>query len=64
MAKKGKTRAGGKFTGSHTTVTDKAAPVIDFVHGLKAVSKISIGVISPLGSRNGNKIKLLKLDTS
>lgn len=38
-------RQGGKFTGSHTTVTDTAAIVVDAAARDPGVSKISLGLI-------------------
>ena len=38
-------RQGGKTTGSHTTVTELGAELVDFLQRLKVVSKISIGPI-------------------
>lgn len=38
-------RSGGKFTGSHTTVTDVSEKVVDEAHNLPEVSKIVLGLI-------------------
>jgi hypothetical protein len=38
-------RQGGKFTGSHTTVTDASALVVDAAVKLPQVSKIGLGLI-------------------
>lgn len=39
-------RAGGKFTGSHTTLIPLAREVCDIAHAVSAVSKISPGFIT------------------
>lgn len=64
MSKKGKSRSGGKFTGAHTTLTEKATRVADFLSPLDFVTKIAIGVINPVSSRNGNSIKIRDLGNS
>ena len=38
-------RQGGKFTGSHTTVTEFAAKIVDEASKLSGVAKISLGII-------------------
>ena len=38
-------RSGGKFTGSHTTLTDLSVVVADALAGLSYVAKIAIGMI-------------------
>ena len=46
MANKNKgTRQGGKYTGSHTTVTVGGGVVCDIANVLPGVTKISIGII-------------------
>lgn len=40
---------GGKYTGSHTTVTDAAERVARFAHKIDAVSKIAFGIIRSAG---------------
>jgi hypothetical protein len=44
MARKN-TRAGGKFTGSHTTVIPAAGTIADIAEGCSAVTKIGLGFI-------------------
>lgn len=46
-----KHRAGGKVTGSHTTVTDAAAVVVDAAEKHEPVSKIVLGIIERVTSR-------------
>lgn len=46
-----KHRAGGKFTGSHTTVIDKALGSIDAAAKLPCVSKIVLGLIEAVRSK-------------
>ena len=41
-----KHRAGGKFTASHTTVTDDAAAVADAAEKIESVTKITLGLIN------------------
>jgi len=56
MAKQGSIRAGGKYTGSHTTVIPAAATVCDIVNGCPHVTKISLGFITAnLTSLRGKK---------
>ena len=40
-----KHRAGGKFTASHTTVTDDAAAVADAAEKIESVTRITLGII-------------------
>lgn len=42
-------RAGGKFTRSHTTLIEAAAPIVDAAQELPEVSKISLGEIKVIG---------------
>ena len=46
-----KHRAGGKFTGSHTTVIDKAIDLVDAANKLPCVSKIVLGLIEAVRSK-------------
>jgi len=47
-------RSGGKVTGSHTTLCETAAEIVDFLNNLEQVTKISLGVITALaGTRHG-----------
>ncbi len=50
-------RQGGKFTGSHTTVTDATGQVVDYVARLPSVTKISLGIIES----KKNRMRRLKL---
>lgn len=43
--RKGK-RAGGKFTGSHTTVAKGVEHIIDYIEAMPRVTKISLGRIT------------------
>ena len=45
MAKQKGTRAGGKFTGSHTTVVPAAGKVADIAEQCSVVTKIALGFI-------------------
>ena len=47
-------KQGGKVTGSHTTVSDLSALVVDFLDKCASVSKISIGVITNEAQANGS----------
>lgn len=38
-------RAGGKITGSHTTLNDQASMIVDFLDNLVSVEKIIIGIL-------------------
>ncbi|HUX50620.1 MAG TPA: DUF2103 domain-containing protein [Spirochaetia bacterium] len=42
-------RAGGKFTRSHTTLIEAAAPLVDRAVELEEVSKVSLGMIKVIG---------------
>lgn len=46
-----KHRAGGKFTGSHTTIIDAALVVADTAAKQEEVSKISLGIIEAASSK-------------
>ncbi len=49
-------RSGGKYTGSHTTLTPFAREVCDLVTAVPIVTKVSLGVIKAgLPSVNGNR---------
>jgi CRISPR/Cas system CMR-associated protein Cmr5 small subunit len=47
--------SGKKFTPSHTTAIDAAVPFLDFAHKDASISKITLGVITSIPSRNPNK---------
>lgn len=58
-----KHRQGGKFTGSHTTVTDFAGTIADIVSPVDSVAKICLGVIKfAPGRRGGNQTVKIKTD--
>ena len=49
-------RGGGKFTGSHTTLTDLSVLVADIVAAMPQVTKVAIGIISTgLPPAHGNR---------
>lgn len=56
-----KSRSGGKYTGSHTTVTPAAGEVCDLTHDLEEVTAIALGVIkSGLSSARGQlRVKIV-----
>jgi hypothetical protein len=49
-------RAGGKVTGSHTSAIELAANVVDFLNKLPEVTKISLGVITPMSAKSSRRI--------
>ncbi len=52
-------RAGGKYTGNHTTLVPLAASACDFAHQCAAVTKISPGFIKAgLGSTGKRRVKI------
>lgn len=61
MAKQKNTRAGGKFTGSHGTMTELAARVADIASDCSCVRKIAIGLIQTSRGRGGasRRVKIL-----
>lgn len=62
---KGLTYSGGKFTGSHTTVLEKAKSLMDFLSANGNVSKIALGVIENKPGKKSpkNSIKLITKKT-
>ncbi len=64
MAKQKGIRAGGKVTGSHTTVVPAAAEVVDIAHKCDCVTKIVLGYIKAgLPSAKGlRKVKVAEKD--
>ena len=57
MSSKDRTRAGGKYTGSHTTVIPVAGSVCDVASKCEFVAKISLGIIIP-GVHSAGKFRL------
>lgn len=49
-------RQGGKFTGSHTTIIDAAAVVVDTAKRREEVTKICLSIIQNVRS-NGRRLK-------
>lgn len=47
--------SGKKFTSSHTTAIDAAAPFLEFANKDASVSKITLGFIKSIPSRISNK---------
>jgi hypothetical protein len=46
--------SGGKVTGSHTTITDAVASIINEIKNMGEVTKISLGFITPGLKATGN----------
>jgi hypothetical protein len=56
-------RAGGKYTGNHTTLIPLAALVCDIAEACPAVTKISPGFIrAGLGSTGARRVKIQELN--
>lgn len=53
-------RSGGKYSGSHTTVTPFAGEVCDLIHPLGEVTKITLGIIKAglKSPKNGKAVKI------
>ena len=49
-------RAGGKVTGSHTSAIELAASIVDLLNKLPEVTKISLGVITPMSAKSARRI--------
>lgn len=49
--------AGGKITGSHTTLIEAAKPVVNTAEKLKEVNKICLGIITVSKSKKRLKFK-------
>ncbi len=61
MSKKN-TRAGGKYTGTHTTVVPAAGIIADIAHACPFVTKISVGFIKS-GLRTTKGFRRIKIST-
>lgn len=56
-----KHKAGGLYTGSHTTCIDMMFDVCDFIEKLLEVKKISLGVIGNTGGKSTGNIRTVKI---
>lgn len=54
-------RDGEKISGSHTTVIEKAVPIVDHLIEDPSTTKISLGVIQNLPNKRSNGINRAKL---
>lgn len=52
---------GGKVTGSHTTLTEDAKKVTDFLVALECITKIALGVISNNGGKSVSTVHSVKI---
>lgn len=56
-------RAGGKVTNSHTSAIELAAAIVDFLNKLPEVTKISLGVITPMSAKSPRRIVKIMPET-
>jgi len=53
-------RTSGKYTRSHTTIIEAAAPLVDFANSNASISKITLGIIKALPTSRGGVSKRIK----
>jgi hypothetical protein len=53
-------RAGKKYTSTHTTIIEAAAPLTDFAYSNILVDKITLGLIKSLPGSKGGTVRRIK----